>query len=60
MPDVVEPAAAAVVCLIGIALTTFGVLTHTATAVAPGAFLALAGGGWLGNALARRAPIGSR
>ncbi|MBV9599150.1 MAG: hypothetical protein JOZ87_20085 [Chloroflexi bacterium] len=49
-----EPALAALVTLLGIGLTTFGAFTHTATAMAPGATLAFAGGGWLGNALARR------
>ena len=49
-----EPVAAAVLALLGIALTSVGVLTHTAPLVAPGAVLILAGGGWLGNALARR------
>ena len=48
-----EPGAAALVTLIGIGLTSFGVFTHTAPAVAPGALLALVGGGWLGTSLAR-------
>jgi hypothetical protein len=52
-----EPVLAAVVALIGIALTTFGAFTHTPTAMAPGAALAFLGGGWLGNSLARRRPI---
>jgi hypothetical protein len=52
-----EPVLAGLVTLIGIALTSFGVFTHTAPAVAPGATLALAGGGWLGNSLARRVPM---
>jgi len=52
-----EPALAALVTLIGIALTSFGALTHTATVMAPGAALAFVGGGWLGNALARRKPM---
>jgi hypothetical protein len=52
-----EPALAALVTLVGIGLTSFGVLTHTGPAVAPGAFLALAGGGWLGNSLARSVPL---
>jgi hypothetical protein len=51
-----EPALAALVTIIGIGLTTFGALTHTATAMAPGAALAFLGGGWFGNALARRRP----
>ena len=55
-----EPALAALVTLVGIALTSFGVFTHTAVAVAPGATLALLGGGWLGNSLARRLPMESR
>jgi hypothetical protein len=45
---------AALVTLIGIALTTFGVFAHAGLAVAPGASLALVGGAWLGNSLARR------
>jgi hypothetical protein len=48
---------AVLVALIGIALTSFGVFTHTPQAVAPGATLALLGGGWLGISLARGAPI---
>jgi hypothetical protein len=52
-----EPALAAVVALIGIALTSFGAFTHIPTAMAPGAALALLGGGWLGNSLARRRPF---
>ena len=52
-----EPVLAAVVALIGIALTSFGAFTHTQTAMAPGAALAFLGGGWLGNSLARRRPI---
>ncbi len=54
-----EPALATVVALVGIALTTFGAFTHTATAMAPGAALALVGGGWLGNSLARVRRSGS-
>lgn len=54
-----EPALAALVALVGIVLTSFGALTHTATAMAPGAVLALAGGGWLGNSLARLRRVGS-
>jgi hypothetical protein len=50
----VEVALAALVTLIGIALTSIGVATHTAPAVAPGALLTLVGGAWLGNVLARR------
>jgi hypothetical protein len=52
-----EPVVAALVTLVGIALTTFGAFTHTATAMAPGAALALLGGGWLGIGLARRRPL---
>jgi len=55
-----EPALAALVTLVGIGLTTFGAFTQTATAMAPGAALAFIGGGWLGNALARRTPLESR
>jgi hypothetical protein len=39
--------------LIGVGLTTAGAIVHAAPLVAPGALLALVGGGWLGNALAR-------
>jgi hypothetical protein len=53
-----EPVVAALVALVGIALTSFGAFTHTATAMAPGAALALLGGGWLGNSLARHRPLG--
>jgi hypothetical protein len=49
-----EPVLAALVTLIGIALTSFGVFTQTGPAVAPGALLAFVGGAWLGNSLARR------
>jgi hypothetical protein len=35
-------------------------LTHTATAMAPGAALAFLGGGSLGSALARRKPMEPR
>ena len=42
------------VTLVGIGLTSFGAFTHTATAMAPGAALALLGGAWLGISLARR------
>jgi hypothetical protein len=54
-----EPALAVVVALAGIALTSFGAFAHTATAMAPGAVLALLGGGWLGNSLARHRPLES-
>ena len=49
-----EPVLAALVTLIGIALTSVGVFTHTGPAIAPGALLAFVGGAWLGNSLARR------
>ena len=53
-----EPVLAALVTLVGIALTSVGVFTHTGPAgsqlVAPGALLAFVGGAWLGNSLARR------
>jgi hypothetical protein len=49
-----EPVLAALLTLIGMGLTTFGVVGHVATASAPGALLVLGGGAWLGNALARR------
>jgi hypothetical protein len=52
-----EPALAALATLVGIGLTAFGAFSHTATAMAPGATLALLGGGWLGNSLARRKPM---
>lgn len=48
-----EPLLAALMTLIGIALTTFGALAHAGPAVAPGALLITLGGAWLGNALAR-------
>ena len=49
-----EPGLAAMVALVGIGLTSAGAFVHAAQAVAPGALLVLLGGGWLGNALARR------
>lgn len=49
-----EPAVAAIVAVVGIALTTYGALTHAGALVAPGSALTLLGGGWLGNVLARR------
>ena len=49
-----EPALAALVMVIGIALTAAGVFAHAGPAVAPGALLTFVGGGWLGNCLARR------
>jgi hypothetical protein len=54
-----EPILAALVTLLGIALTWVGVFNHTGPAIAglaiaPGGLLALVGGGWLGTALARR------
>ena len=49
-----EPVLAALVTLLGIALTSAGVFSHTGPAVAPGALLTLVGGGWLGISLARR------
>jgi hypothetical protein len=52
----IEPLVAAVVTLVGIGLTTYGAATHTTTAMAPGAALALLAGGWLGNSLARHMP----
>jgi hypothetical protein len=51
-----EPLVAAVVTLVGVGLTTYGATTHAATAMAPGAALALLAGGWLGNSLARHLP----
>ena len=52
-----EPVLAALVTLVGVALTSFGAFSHTPTAMAPGATLALLGGGWLGNSLARHRPM---
>ena len=49
-----EPLLATLTTLVGLALTTFGAVVHAGQAMAPGAFLILVGGGWLGNALARR------
>ena len=49
-----EPLLAALLTLVGIALTSAGAIVHAGPAVAPGALLILVGGGWLGNALARR------
>jgi hypothetical protein len=48
-----EPILAAVVALVGVTLTSAGAFVHAAPAVAPGALLALLGGAWLGNSLAR-------
>jgi hypothetical protein len=53
----VEPVAAALVTLIGIGLTSVGIVMHVGQAVAPGAALALLGGAWLGNSLARAKPL---
>jgi hypothetical protein len=50
---------AALVTLVGIALTSYGAVSHTAQAMAPGAALALIAGGWFGNALARQQPRGN-
>jgi hypothetical protein len=55
-----EPVLAALVTLIGIALTSFGAFSHTTQAMAPGAALAFIGGAWFGNALARLRPRDSR
>ena len=49
-----EPAIAALVTLLGVSLTSFGVFGHVAQAIAPGAALAFIAGGWLGVSLARR------
>jgi hypothetical protein len=48
-----EPLLAALVTLVGIGLTTTGVLSHVGVAIAPGALLITVGAAWLGNALAR-------
>lgn len=50
----VEPVGAALVAVLGMGLTTYGALTHTAPLLAPGSALVLGGGAWLGNLLARR------
>ncbi len=52
-PVGLEPVLAAVVTLLGIALTSAGVFTQTGPAVAPGALLTVVGGGWLGVSFAR-------
>jgi len=49
-----EAVLAALLTLVGIGLTSAGVFAHIGQAIAPGALLTLVGGGWLGNALARR------
>lgn len=49
-----EPVLAALLTVVGVALTSAGVFAHAGLAVAPGALLTLVGGGWLGNSLARR------
>ena len=48
-----EAAAASVLALLGVVLTSIGIFGHVATLVAPGAALIVIGGAWLGNALAR-------
>jgi hypothetical protein len=50
----IEVVVSALLAVGGIVLTSVGVLGHVGTLVAPGALLILVGGGWLGNALARR------
>jgi len=49
-----EPVVALLTFFVGIGMTTWGAVSHTAPLVAPGSILALLGSGWLGNALARR------
>jgi hypothetical protein len=49
-----EPAAAALVAVLGMAMTTWGAVNHGGPWIAPGATLIVVGGAWLGNALARR------
>ena len=49
-----EAVLAALVTLIGIALTTYAEISHMSGLIAPGALLGFIGGAWLGNALARR------
>jgi hypothetical protein len=56
----IEPVAAGLATLVGIVLTSYGAFSHTATAMAPGSALALLGGAWLGNCLARRNPFRTR
>jgi hypothetical protein len=49
----VEPIVAGLITLIGIGLTTVGILSRVGVAIAPGSVLVLGGAAWLGNALAR-------
>ena len=48
-----EVALAGLLAALGIVLTSGGIFGHVPTLVAPGAACVLAGGAWLGNALAR-------
>jgi hypothetical protein len=52
-PSRVEVAAALVLTVLGIVVTTWGVFHHTGPLIAPGATLIFSGSAWLGNALAR-------
>lgn len=49
-----ETLAAAVVAIVGMVLTSVGAFADLHRFLAPGSALVLAGGAWLGNALARR------
>jgi hypothetical protein len=49
----VEIAAALVLTVLGIVVTTWAIFQHTGPLVAPGATLIFGGSAWLGNALAR-------
>lgn len=51
---VVETVGAVLVAVVGVAVTTYGAFVHAGALMAPGSALALGGGAWLGNALARR------
>lgn len=48
-----EPIAALVAAIVGMAMTTWGAFHHVGQLVVPGSTLILAGGAWLGCALAR-------
>jgi hypothetical protein len=49
-----ERVGAILMALVGVIMTTSGVFGHYPMLVAPGSALALFGGAWLGNALARQ------
>ncbi len=48
-----EIALVAALTVVGIVMTVWAVLTHSAVLVAPGALIITVGGAWLGNAMAR-------